>query len=67
MMYHICGHDARAEECDDCYDDARAASELSDGYYVPSVAKSCFEHPHCRLDANSDCKDCMSRQEQLWR
>ena len=58
MMNFICKHGNVCRDCDACYDDARADSELHDfGVFVPRGVK-CSKHPLIPLTENHDCIIC---------
>jgi len=58
MMHFTCKHGKLCRDCDECYDDARADSEiLAFGIFSPSVTK-CAKHPGSLLTENWDCLLC---------
>ena len=58
MMRFICEHGNVCRDCDECYNKARADSELhSFGVFQPRTTK-CHKHPLVPLTENYDCILC---------
>lgn len=58
MMNFVCKHKNICRDCDACYDEARADSELHEfGVFVPKGVK-CVRHPSIMLTENHDCILC---------
>ena len=59
MMIYTCVHGNIARDCDECYDDNRALSEVKDfGTWIPAVTK-CSKHPQIPLTEHYDCQFCL--------
>lgn len=59
MMIHTCYHDNISRDCNECYDDNRALSEVKEfGTWIPQISK-CFKHPEAPLTEHYDCPICI--------
>lgn len=60
MMTFICEHGNICQNCNDCYDDARALSELQEfGTFIPQKT-FCMKHPGVPLTEHFDCLLCQN-------
>ncbi len=58
VMNFVCKHDNICRDCNDCYDDARAESEVYEGgIFVPDDL-ICERHPVVPLTEHYDCIIC---------